>query len=1016
MLIRFKRLLPVLLMLAFGASKAQITQTQDHPIRFYNKGIELFDKEKFGAAQRQFSIFLDKCDDPLLKINTEYYIATCALELMNPDALTMFTRIMEKYPESPKAKASAYQLGRYYFRQKEYRNALEQMETVDTGFLSPEEVSEYNFIIGYCHFRKDNYAQAKMAFAKTTEIKNKYYFPANYYYGFLLYNESDWDNSLKHFERVTSSKIYGPVVPLYIAQIYYIKGQYNTLISYADTITNKEIVNDVALVLAQAHYESGNFEKAQTYFEKYKATNKPMSNQEIYKMAYTFYQNKNYDKAYLEFQKVAEGNDTLAQYASFNLADCYLKLGKKQNARLAFERAHQLGFIEDVTSEALFNAGKLSYELSFHQQGSKQLVEFINTYPDHKNADEAKKVLSDLLLNTKNYKQAIPVLESIKVKNNDIKMAYQRVTYYQGEQEYLDNNFAEANRLFAKSAEYNFDKKLYSLANFWLGEMLYKEGKYAEAESKFNICLNYYPSEIKDTKYLSLCYYNIAYCEFKAEHYGTAASYFEKFKDLESAYGKQPQLFLDACVRIGDCYFQTKNYSKASDAYEYAVSKNAAASDYALYQKGMIEGILNKPDDKVKSMRTITSKYPRSGFIDDALFEIANTRLQQEDYPSAIREFEYILSEYPNSIHTRRARLSLGLVYYNKHEDDKALEQFKKVAELYSKTDEGKEALNTIRAIYVARGEADLYFDYLKTIPGAAASLSEEDSVSYQSALAVYQKGNCSKAVPSFSKYLRSFQEGYFRTQASFYRAECLYKDKSYDSAFADYQYVLQQPRNEFSEISARKAAVIQYLKKDYTYALSYYMLLEELAQNKENQMVAYLGELRSSYRLMKFDTSFLAAKKLVNFTESTKEALIESHLILGRIFLENYNQPDSAKAEFEYVLKETRNVNAAEAKYNLAYIAYLEKDLKNSEKLIFQLSEDFSTYEYWLAKGYLLLADVYLQKNDAFQSKATLRSIIENYKGEDLKKVAIDKLAAIEAKEKAEKELKDKQQNQTEE
>lgn len=998
---------------------AQVTQLQENNIRFYNRGLELFDKEKYGAAQKQFSLFLDACKDPLLRINTEYYIASCALELHNPDAIKLFNLIIEKYPESPKAKASSFQLGRYYFRQKEYSHALEQLQRVDTEYLTPEELSEYHFIIGYCQFRKENYEAAKAALEQTTEIKNKYYFPANYYYGYICYSAGELDKALKHFERVTTSKIYGNTVPLYIAQIYYAKGQFTTLIPYADTITNKEIVQDIALILAQARYETGDFEKAETDFERYKSTGKPFTRSENYRMAFTYYKNKKYDKAYIEFQKVAEDKDTLAQYASFHLADCYLQLNKKQNARLAFERAYNLGHVEELTAEALYNLAKLSYELAFHQIAAKQLVEFINEYPNSPNNEEAKRILSELFLNTKNYKEAIPILESIKIKNNDIKTAYQKVTYYRAEELYLNNELAEASRLFDKSAGYNFDKKLYSLSHFWQGEILYKEGKYDEAISKFNVCLNYYTNEIKETKYYPLTYYNLGYCEFKQENYATAAGHFEKFRQLESFFGKQPQMYLDGCMRAADCYFKLKSYDRALTSYDYAIERNATGSDYALFQKGMILGVLNKPDDKVKTLRLIPNKYPRSGYVDDALFEIANTRLQQEDYPSAIREFEYILSEYPNSIYFRRARMSLGLIYYNKHEDEKALEQFKKVAEQYTKTTEGKEALNTIRAIYVARGESEIYFDYLKNIPDAGVTLSYQDSVSYESALTVYRNGNCTKAVQSFASYLKRFPDGFFVVPANFYKAECEYKDKQNDAALAGYQVVLSNPRSEYSERSARIAATILYLKKDYNQALSYYYLLEEYAQNKDNQMVAYLGQLRSSYRLEKFDTAFTSARKVSAFAESTKEALIESNLILGRIFLNNYQQADSALPYFNYVIRETKNANAAEAKYNVAYISFLKKDLKQSEKHIFELNDNYSSYEYWVAKAFILLADVYMEKKDAFQAKATLQSIIDNYKGEDLNKIAREKLAGITATEKAEKEalqLKNKTTNEEDE
>ena len=49
------------------------------------------------------------------------------------------------------------------------------------------------------------------------------------------------------------------------------------------------------------------------------------------------------------------------------------------------------------------------------------------------------------------------------------------------------------------------------------------------------------------------------------------------------------------------------------------------------------------------------------------------------------------------------------------------------------------------------------------------------------------------------------------------------------------------------------------------------------------------------------------------------------------------------------------------------------------------------------------MLADIYIDLNKTFQAKATLESIIDNYKGFDLVNEAIEKMEFIIAKEKEE-------------
>ena len=78
-----------------------------------------------------------------------------------------------------------------------------------------------------------------------------------------------------------------------------------------------------------------------------------------------------------------------------------------------------------------------------------------------------------------------------------------------------------------------------------------------------------------------------------------------------------------------------------------------------------------------------------------------------------------------------------------------------------------------------------------------------------------------------------------------------------------------------------------------------------------------------------------------------------------------------------------------------MAYLNYLNDSLQMAETIIYQLANDF-TSDYWIAKGFILLSDIYAQKGNDFQAKATLQSIIENYEGEELLIIARKKFEQI--------------------
>ena len=102
-----------------------------------------------------------------------------------------------------------------------------------------------------------------------------------------------------------------------------------------------------------------------------------------------------------------------------------------------------------------------------------------------------------------------------------------------------------------------------------------------------------------------------------------------------------------------------------------------------------------------------------------------------------------------------------------------------------------------------------------------------------------------------------------------------------------------------------------------------------------------------------------------------------------GYAYLEKGDTTTAIK-EFDYTVANTKTIAAAEAKYNIARVEYLKRHYKESQKTCFELVKDLPNYDYWVTKAFVLLADDYVGLKDNFQAKATLQSVIDNYKGDD--------------------------------
>jgi TolA-binding protein len=101
-----------------------------------------------------------------------------------------------------------------------------------------------------------------------------------------------------------------------------------------------------------------------------------------------------------------------------------------------------------------FNYAKLAAELNKNNVAINSINFFIKTYPESTYTDEAKSLLADVFLNTKNYKAAIKLLEDIPNLNVRSKEAYQKITFHRAEELYLNQEYDRADAYFKKSLKY----------------------------------------------------------------------------------------------------------------------------------------------------------------------------------------------------------------------------------------------------------------------------------------------------------------------------------------------------------------------------------------------------------------------------------------------------------------------------------------------------------------------------------------------------------------------------------
>lgn len=978
-------------------ANAQQTQYFLDAEQGYRKGLSLFDERNYPSAREEFEKIARQPKsnvyhgNGVLMQNVDYYIAVCAVEASDKDAEKLLLDYQKKYHETDKRRILYFYHGKYYYANKKYQEAIDVFTKVNIKDLDNEQIYEYKFQLGYSYFTKKKFTEAKPMFFAVKEIKDKYYYPANYYYAFICFYTKDYDEALKSFTQIEDSKIYSSVIPYYIAQIYFIKKDYPKLVSYINKNLEKVEVQykeEMKFLLGQVYFQQDEYAKALPLLESYIVKTPKVPKENIYQLAYCQYKTGAYDKAITNLLQLNLLDEKLGQNATYVLGDCYLKTKQKDKARSAFQSAAQISYDATIQQNSLYNYGKLSFELGYSTDAIQSFETYLEKYPDGTYYEEVNELLATALVQTKDYDRAYKMMEKMKMTSPMIKEAYQKVTYFRAVELFNDHKEDEALELVNKSLAYPLNLEVQALATYLKGEVLYNKGFYASAADQFKTFDQMVTPAVEKkgeaSKFRAL--YNIGYCYFKQKQYGEALSYFgnaaEEGNDTKDVKGKTA-LQRDLYLRMGDCAFIGRNYNKAIDAFTTIVERNWASADYAQYQKGIILGLQGRDGDKSTTMNYLIMKYPTSPYAEQAYYETGETELGTGDMAAARTAYQNLVNKYPNSNLLPKAYLKLAVIDYNTGKKELALEDYKAVVRKYPNTTQEKEALAALKDLYVEVGRPEEYFDFVKKNSNVVISTSEQDSLTYQAANNVYESGDCAKSTTMFANYLSKFPNGFFALEVHWKKSECHIKAKELNAALAELEEVAKDKFSKYYERALVKASGIAYYDiKDYTKALPLYRQLYVAGTTSQNRYSAQLGMFRSAVQLKLQDETIEYADQLINGVNVQEQDKQEAYYEKGKAYYAKGNK-ETAFVSFNHVAELPVSERCVESKYMVARILNEQGNYKASMDTCFKIKSKYASYEYWIVKTFILIADNYYAEGNTFQAKSTLESIVENYDGD---------------------------------
>lgn len=910
---------------------------------------------------------------------------------------------LEQYPYTPYSDEIYLMEGVLHVEKEKYKQATKAFAKVNGKNLSRETQPMLLFYWGYALLKQENYEKALSYLLRVKQKESLYTPHARYYAGYCYYCTKDFQNALAEFLSVQHLAGYQQIVPYYLVQIDYAQGNYEQVYTRAnqllDTFPDNKHNYELHRMLGEMYYQDSAYNDAIQHLEAYhtltlEQEREPLRS-DIYLLGVANYKVGKYQEAIQQLKNIKEQKDSISESTYLHLGHSYLRVGDEEKAKLSYAAAMRLNINSRVREEAMYNYVQITYlQGSALGDNITAFQDFLREYPNTKYTNNVYALMADMYMNSKNYKAAYDALVGIKQPDAKMQETIQFLRYQLGIDAFLQGNMKEAANWMTQVIKNEKKSSHYKT-----------EAYYMRAESRYRMLQ--YPACIEDieafvkqsnapkSKNYTTALYLKAYALFNQQLLKQAEYVFRQY--ISQADSTQT-LFTDALNRLGDCLFSSRQFDDAVATYERAIRLGNYATDYALFQQGYALGLLHRYPEKIQKMGQLSSRYPRSDYADDALYETARAHLQLDQNEEAIKMYTRILGQYPNSNKAAKAALELSMTYRTLKQYDKAIQAYKNTIQKYAGSEEAYAALEGLEQVYVETNNISDYLAYTKTLNKInMRTSSQEDSLVYVTAELQYIMGNYEEAAAGMTTYITSFcPGGRYCVTALYYAANSFYQLRQYDAAQEKYNALAAIDGNPYMEEACMRSAEIAYDKEEYKTAAYYFQQMLRVASSSNMRITAQLGILRCNQHEGNIEAVIAAATQLLEQDQLTDNIRQEALYYRAKAHLSN-QQYGLAVVDLTPLSKEVRTPMGAEAKYQLANAYFQLGSIELAEEEVMSFTQMQTTQQYWLAKSLILLSDINVQRNDIFQAKQYLLALQSNYQQQDdITTIIADKLQEI--------------------
>lgn len=994
-----RKLFAIILSGMFSASGLLAQSIVHNPTELIKQDItSFFNQQNYNAT----SIFgnLPFFDAPQKDDEQIEYLKTLATLRTDEEApAELIQAYLERYPVSAQRQSAMLTLGNIYLSRGDYDRAEFVFRDIDPNGLDANErtqwgvqwayalMKHYKVIPGRTNKNNEYLKQARNLLQLATEGQDPWAARALIYLVAIDMTEKNLERAEKVLlqtrwpeELVAESELYKVLIVLQ-------KGNYQQGVEKAERLKNRspELRNRAALLsgAGQAYFNLKDYKNtianlsALEHNSHYK-----LSPSEGYALGVAYYESGSYANSIKPLGAATSAGHELSSPANLYRGIAFGKTGDVPSAIAALEAVTKNAQAPlEYRETALYNMAVIQRQsgVSNFGQAVKTAERFLNEFEQSPRRKSMAGMLTEAFFTSKDYETSLLTIQRIKKPTPSILEAKQYVLCKLAEKEGMSGRSAEQMAWLNQAVSTENHGDYYREALLRRANLFYDEQNYNRAEQDI-LSLLRTPGLNSEEK--SSAYYLLGYSRYNQNRYPEAYDAFREYNALNTG---NTEFKADVLCRMGDCMYVQRKMDEAISLYNRANGMTDGGLPDALIRLADIYNLKKDYNKQISILNQLLVNHANTPFAAEALYQKGRAAIVGH-LPSneAEQAFNTVKQKYPDTKWARLSGIDLALLYYNQGKPDKAIEAYKNIIRQYKYSDEAHSALSDLKSICLEQDRVEDYTAFVSTLgKDFSPSAAENAHLRFLAAENNYRK-NSANAKNTLVTYLQDYEQSQDAPKAWNYLARIYEQEGDTDNALACYNRLnVSGAPAELRSEALLKIGDIQFGKKNYAESYDAYSALSKLSIGTELRSAALLGIAKNGVETSNEKEVLKAAESLFAITPLNKDTEKEMLLYRGKAY-ESSGNPEKAIADYKRICDDTDTEIGAEALVRSVSLQYDKGQKKEARKRIESFIKKSSPQQYWLARAFILLSDIYERDGDSYTAKQYIESLKENFGGKN--------------------------------